>query len=98
MSKKRPAWDLKGRLEDMEAQFALTADRVASLESQNTVLQSDVEKKETVVAQNSQELSEVRAEAEKYRDEARKLGKELDQAKEEAGESEKKYKRQIVSI
>jgi hypothetical protein len=48
--------------QDMELAFASTTNRVTTLESQNIVLQTNVEEKETVVAQNSQELTNVKAE------------------------------------
>ena len=62
--KKRPAWDVKGRLEDMEALMKRTSTRVASLESQNTELKTNVEEKETVVIQNTEELNNLKNERE----------------------------------
>ena len=60
--KKRPAWDTKGRLEDMEALMKKTSSRVAALESQNTELKTNVEEKETVVIQNTEELNNLKNE------------------------------------
>ena len=60
--KKRPAWDVKGRLEDMEALMKLTSGRVEMLESQNTELKTNVEEKETVVIQNTEELNNLKNE------------------------------------
>ena len=60
--KKRPAWDTKGRLEDMEALMRKTNTRVAALESQNTELKTNVEEKETVVIQNTEELNNLKNE------------------------------------
>ena len=60
--KKRAAWDTKGRLEDMEALMRKTNTRVAALESQNTELKTNVEEKETVVIQNTEELNNLKNE------------------------------------
>ena len=59
-SKKRPAWDLKGRLQDMESKFQSTVqerhdlmtqmnmynERIALLENKNTQLSGTVQEKE----------------------------------------------------
>ena len=58
--KKRPAWDLKGRLQDMETKFQSTVqerqdlmlqmsmynERIATLENKNTQLSGTVQEKE----------------------------------------------------
>ena len=85
--KKRPAaWDLKGRLEEMEARFVTTNDRVTMLENQNTQLKDNVEEKETVVAKNSQELSGLKEENERLIKNGERLAKELETVKEEGDE------------
>ena len=56
---KRPAWDLKGRLEDMEVLFEKTNKRVLDLEEKHT-LQCDVDIKKEVVAQSSDEIKKLR--------------------------------------
>ena len=53
---KRPAWDLKGRLEDMALLFEKTNKRISDLEDEKHILQSDVEVKKKVVAQSSGEM------------------------------------------
>ena len=57
---KRPAWDLKGRLEDMEKMFSQTNARVTDLECEKRELQTDVEVKKEVVVQNSEEIKDLR--------------------------------------
>ena len=47
---KRPAWDMKGRLADMESLFEKSNKRIMDLESENHALQSDVDMKLEVVA------------------------------------------------
>merc|ERR1719512_175964 len=56
---KRPAWDLKGRLEDMESMFRQTNSRVTDLEKEK-MLETDVEVKKVAVVQNSEEIKELR--------------------------------------
>ena len=75
--KKRAAWDVKGRLEDMEALMRRTNTRVASLESQNTELKTNVEEKETVVIQNTEELNNLKNERGNLESEVSKSGKLL---------------------
>ena len=57
---KRPAWDVKGRLEDMERVFEETRQRVADLETEKMNLQTDNEVKLEVVTQTTKEASELR--------------------------------------
>ena len=57
---KRPAWDLKGRLDDMELLFKKTNKRIMDLESEKHTLQSDVDMKKEVVAQSSGEIKRLR--------------------------------------
>lgn len=72
--KKRPAWDLKGRLEDMEAklerqtsnrsslisQMEEQNQRIMSLESVNNQLSGTVSMKENIVTQASQEIDDLK--------------------------------------
>lgn len=58
--KKRPAWDLKGRLEDMERMLRTTTTRVEGLETEKESLQTDVECKKEVVVQSSVEIKTLR--------------------------------------
>ena len=68
---KRAGWDLKGRLTDMEAQFAATVERVSTLENQNNQLKSNVEEKETIVVQNSEELKAIKDERDRLTEQVR---------------------------
>ena len=52
---KRAAWDIKGKLEDMEVSHKETLSRLTALESQNNVLKTDVNV-------NSDQLSTARKE------------------------------------
>ncbi len=98
VKKKRPAWDVKGRLEDMEALYASTHDRVAQLEAQKTELTANVQEKETIVVQNSQELNDLKTENKNLLERAEKLDKELNAAKEEGEEKTKALKRQLDEL
>ena len=57
---KRPAWDLKGRLEDMESKFSETLARVTDLESEKRNLETDNEVKKEVVTQTHKEVVDLR--------------------------------------
>ena len=57
---KRPAWDLKGRLEEMELMFEKTNKRIVDLEDEKHILQNDVDMKKEVVAQSSDEIKKLR--------------------------------------
>ena len=61
---KRPAWDLKGRLEEMELLFERANKRISDLEEEKHILQSDVEMKNKVVAQSSGEIERLRSDIE----------------------------------
>ena len=57
---KRPVWDLKGRLEDMELMFEETNKRIVDLEGEKHIFQNDVDMKKEVVAQSSDEIKKLR--------------------------------------
>jgi len=57
---KRPAWDIKGRLEDMEKMLEKTNHKVEDLTKEKTELQTDVEIKKEVVTQSSEEIKVLR--------------------------------------
>lgn len=57
---KRPAWDLKGRLEDMESKFSETLARVSDLENEKRNLETDNEVKKEVVTQTHKEVIDLR--------------------------------------
>ena len=75
---KRQPWDLKGRLEDMENLLRATQGRVGTLEEQKTTLTTQVEQKETVVQQSTEELDSLRAQLDQSRKERRELNAELE--------------------
>ena len=53
---KRQPWDLKGKMEDMQGEMRTAMERIMALETEKTTLQTNVEEKTVVVAQNSEEL------------------------------------------
>jgi hypothetical protein len=53
---KRPAWDVKGRMEDMERKFEAMQRKAESLEVSKQELQTDVEVKHEVVVKSSEEI------------------------------------------
>merc|ERR1719180_523148 len=53
---KRPAWDVKGRMEDMEKRFEQSCKRLEALEAEKQELQDDVEVKHEVVVKSSEEI------------------------------------------
>jgi len=53
---KRPAWDVKGRMEDMEKKFEESSKRLEALEAEKQELQEDVEVKHEVVVKSSEEI------------------------------------------
>ena len=57
---KRPTWDFKGRLEDMENLFEKTNKRVLDLEEEKHSLQHDLDMKKEIVAQSSDEIKKLR--------------------------------------
>lgn len=74
---KRPAWDLKGRLEDMERMLGTTTRRVEDLETEKEDLQTDVEVKKEVVVQSSEEIKALRTKIENSEGELETLRKLL---------------------
>ncbi|TRY69930.1 hypothetical protein TCAL_12627 [Tigriopus californicus] len=96
--KKRPAWDLKGRLEDMEGLFASTAERVSTLESQNTQLKTVAQEKETEVIQNSEELKSVAEERDSLRKQIETLKKELSEVTDLKECQAKNYRTQLDDL
>merc|ERR1712223_11551 len=53
---KRQPWDLKGKMEDMQGEMRTFMERIVALESEKSTLETNVEEKAVVVAQNSEEL------------------------------------------
>ena len=88
---KRPAWDLKGRLEDMEKMFEMTNKRIVDLETEKQTLQSDVETKKEVVVQSSEEIKNLRSNIEKS-------DHELETARKTFQEKENQLREQISQL
>ena len=53
---KRPAWDVKGRMADMELKFEEMQQKAQTLEVAKQELQTDVEVKHEVVVKSSEEI------------------------------------------
>jgi len=92
---KRPAWDLKGRLEDMEKMFDLTNSRIQDLETEKQNLQTDVEVKKEVVVQSSEEIRTLRSNIERSEQELDNLRKSLRDKEEHFSTETLKLKRQL---
>ena len=95
---KRQPWDLKGKLEDMEAKMSTTMNRVVALENQNTLLKTNVEEKEIVVVKNSEELSTRQAEVSELKTKVVELTSKLKNVEEQNEENCKKQKRTIDDL
>jgi len=92
---KRPAWDLKGRLEDMEKMFDMTNNRIQDLETEKQTLQTDVEVKKEVVVQSSEEIRTLRVNIEKSEHELDNLRKSLKEKEEQFSAETLQLKRQL---
>jgi len=92
---KRPAWDLKGRLEDMEKMFDMTNSRIEDLEAEKKNLLTDVEVKKEVVVQSSEEIRTLRSNIEKSEQELDNLRKSLREKEEHFSSETLKLKRQL---
>eukprot|EP00092_Neocalanus_flemingeri_P039561 GFUD01043077.1.p1 GENE.GFUD01043077.1~~GFUD01043077.1.p1 ORF type:complete len:706 (+),score=195.97 GFUD01043077.1:233-2350(+) len=92
---KRPAWDLKGRLEDMERMFDKTNRRVEDLETEKQTLQTDVEVKKEVVVQSSEEIRTLRSNIERSEQELENLRRSLREKEEQFNEETVRLKRQL---
>ena len=82
----------------METLFAATTKRVASLESQNTELQTNVEEKETKVVMNTQELDKVKSENDDMSKKVAALKKELEEVNEASEEKVRKVRRELEEL
>ena len=56
VGRKRPAWDLKGKIADMEKVMQNSTKRLESLETEKQDLKEDVEMKQDVVVKSSEEI------------------------------------------
>lgn len=92
---KRPQWDLKGRLEDMEKMFEKTNTRIIDLETEKQTLQTDVQVKKEVVVQSSEEIRTLRTNIEKSEQELDNLRKSLREKEEHFSAETVKLKRQL---
>ena len=61
---KRPQWDLKGKVEDMERKFEVNNRRLEMLEAEKSELESDAEIKREVVVRSSEEIRNLQTKVE----------------------------------
>ena len=94
-SKKIPAWDLKGRLEVMEKMMQQSEERFRQLESEKTNLQTDVECKQEVVAQTSEQVKSLRQNLETNEKDLESIRKTLQEKEELFNAETLKLKRQL---
>jgi len=92
---KRPAWDLKGRLEDMEGKFGQTMSRLAELEKEKENLQTDNEVKLEVVTQTTKEVGDLRQNLELSEEEVKRLKKRITEMEDEHSSEVNRLKRQL---
>ena len=61
---KRPQWDLKGKVEDMERKFEVNNTRLEMLEAEKSELETDAEIKREVVVKSSEEIQNLQIKVE----------------------------------
>jgi len=92
---KRPAWDLKGRLEDMEKKFGETMKRVGDLENEKKSLETDNEVKLEVVTQTTAQATQLQKSLDLSLEECEKLKKKIASLEEEHSTEVTKFRRQL---
>ena len=97
-NKQLPAWDLKGRIAQMEERNSAFYKRVEQLEAEKAALSEDVEVKQEVVAQSSAELNTLKGDNDALLKKAEALKKELESVNEKSEDEAKKFKRQIDDL
>ena len=89
---------MKGRLEDMEAAYSSTVSRVTVLENQNTNLQTEVEIKQTVVAQNQKETEDLTSKVSQLTEENCSLKKRMEASEDNFKDQIRSKERQIQDL
>lgn len=92
---KRPAWDTKGRLEDMENKFSETLKRVEMLENEKKSLQTDNEVTQEVVTKTTQQARNLQNEIDVKTEEITLLKKNITKIEEENLAEVTKLRRQL---
>lgn len=95
---KRQPWDLKGKMEDMQAEMRNAMNRINALETEKVTLETNVEEKEVVVAQNSEELESQKRRNRDLNEELDNLSRKLKKVEEEHEEDAKKKQRSIDDL
>jgi len=94
-SGKRPAWDLKGRLEDMEKKFGETLSRVSTLEAEKTTLETDNEVKLEIVTETTKEAKNLKSQLEESEAKVESMKKSLSKMEDEHSTEINKLRRQL---
>merc|ERR1740123_145063 len=92
---KRPAWDVKGRMEDMEKKFEESSKRLEALEAEKQELQEDVEVKHEVVVKSSEEIRVLQSKIEESDSLLSSLKKSLAEKEEKFAAENLKLKRAL---
>jgi len=92
---KRPAWDLKGRLEDMESKYGETNKRITELEREKENLQTDNEVKLEVVTQTTKEVNELRKDLASSEETIKNYKKKIAEMEDEHSTEINKLKRKL---
>lgn len=92
---KRPAWDLKGRLEDMEKKFGETMKRVTTLETEKNDLETDNEVKLEIVTETTKEAKNLKSQLEESEEKVNSLKKSIHKMEDEHSTEINKLRRQL---
>ena len=95
---KRQPWDLKGKLDDVQGDMRAALNRITALETEKNTLKTDVEEKEVVVAQNSEELESQKKKNSQLSSDVEDLDRKLRKSREEHEEEMKKKQRIIDDL
>jgi len=95
---KRQPWDLKGKMEDMQGEMRTAIDRIMALETEKTTLQTNVEEKTVVVAQNSEELDAQKRQCKQLNEELDDMRRKMRKMQDEHEDDSKTNQRKIENL
>jgi len=95
---KRQPWDLKGKMEDMQDEMKFAMERILNLEQEKTTLQTNVEQKSVVVAQNSEELDSQKRQCRQLNEEIDDMRRKMRKMEEETEDERKTNQRKIENL
>ena len=93
--KKIPAWDMKGRLEEMEKIVSKTTDRINKLENEKAQVEEDLDVKKEVVQQSSEQIRTMRNKMEESEHDLEVLRKSFKEKEETFNDETIKLKRKL---